>query len=662
MTPSGSEPDVRTPLATDPPDDDTLPDPGLLSWPPPGLERMQGDLWMVVRKLLIGGLVLVLPLLWAVAWDQGFWSLGPLGEAWWALLAVAVVGLGMLATAFVDLFRVFRRWGRTADRGYGWVVVALVLSDAPRDTGFLLQAARVYSVLPADTRRNLLVSRLASVAAYLAAAAWLPLGFVLSVFLASHGRLEAAGLALLTLAPAAFFAVLGSLIRLREDRILRSARRIWFQQPWADDLSDDRIDGWHASMAVHTDEGAIGPGAGGGGGRFRALGWGTLVLAFLATVPLLAMVVASAVSPALGSVAVPSYAEVRERAARIEPLRRFRLEPDAGVSPAEAGERLRVLEFVGTDGQADGIGRPPARLYESPWIPPRAREVAGVDPTAWARDLMSAAGAGLDPETVALLEEVAAHPAHAEMERLARAPALDALAARLPVPLPRGTTLYELPLPRTSPLRRAAGAHIGLAVLEASRGRIDDAEETIREVVSVGLLLTDESPAILDNLVGLVLVRQGAEALASLYRLAGRDEDARALSWSMDGAERAAAVARLPTPVELPDVPELVRDPDALRGTRWEYLFHVNTLGPCINLHRMVFGPDRAYEEWLGEVEDELVRWPSEAELFELGRRGYFGRSAAEERGGVVGGLLDLALGDAAPGTCARMYRDLLGL
>lgn len=669
MTPSGSEPDVspepdvRPPGPTDTPDDDTFPGPGLLAWPPPGLERMQGDLWMVVRKLLVGGLVLVLPLLWAVASSQGFWSLGPLGEAWWVLLVVAVVGLGMLAAAFVDLFRVFRRWGRTVDRGYGWVVVALVLADAPRDTGFLLQAARVYSVLPADTRRALLTSRLASVAAYMAAAAWLPLGFVVAVFLAGHGRIEAGGLALFTLAPAAALAVVGSLLRLREDRTLRSARRIWFQQPWADDLADDRIDAWHEEMDIRTDEGAIGPGSSGGGGRFRALGWVALVVAFLATVPLLAMVVASAVSPALARVAIPSYSEVRERAARVEPLRRFRLEPDPAVTPAEAGEILHVLEHVGTPGPTDGLARPPARTYESPWIPDDLAGPGRILPEAatWARDLMPEVANGLDPEIRAALESLADHPAATEFGRLARAATLDVTGARLPTPLPPEATLDGLPLPKTAPVRQAAHARIGRAILQGSRGEIAESEESIREVISVGFLLAGDSPMLLDNLVGLVLIRQGSEALSSLYEAVDREDDARALRWALEGAERAAAVAHTPGQPELSRVPELVSDPHVLRGSRWAYFYQINTLGPCINLHRMVFGPDREFDRWVAAVEEDLVRWPSEAELFELGRKGYFGRKGERERG-VVGSLSRLALGDDAPGTCAAMYRNLLGL
>ena len=43
-------------------------------WPPPGLEAERGRLWQVLFQLGLGSLVLVLPLLLAVARRYPFWS------------------------------------------------------------------------------------------------------------------------------------------------------------------------------------------------------------------------------------------------------------------------------------------------------------------------------------------------------------------------------------------------------------------------------------------------------------------------------------------------------------------------------------------------------------------------------------------------------------
>ena len=58
----------------------------VLRWPPPGLERLQGDVWNVVRSGTLAALILVFPLLLSISLRQDFWSLGPLGSAWWVIL------------------------------------------------------------------------------------------------------------------------------------------------------------------------------------------------------------------------------------------------------------------------------------------------------------------------------------------------------------------------------------------------------------------------------------------------------------------------------------------------------------------------------------------------------------------------------------------------
>jgi len=47
-----------------------------LRWPPPGLERLQGDLWIIIQTSTLAALILVFPLLLAVSLEQRFWSLG----------------------------------------------------------------------------------------------------------------------------------------------------------------------------------------------------------------------------------------------------------------------------------------------------------------------------------------------------------------------------------------------------------------------------------------------------------------------------------------------------------------------------------------------------------------------------------------------------------
>ena len=88
-----------------------------LRWPPPGLERLQGDLWNVVRSGTIAALILVFPLLLSISLSQAFWSLGPLGSAWWVILITAGVGMGLILETFASLMRLLGRVSTAVGRG-----------------------------------------------------------------------------------------------------------------------------------------------------------------------------------------------------------------------------------------------------------------------------------------------------------------------------------------------------------------------------------------------------------------------------------------------------------------------------------------------------------------------------------------------------------------
>jgi hypothetical protein len=92
----------------------------------------------------------------------------------------------------------------------------------------------------------------------------------------------------------------------------------------------------------------------------------------------------------------------------------------------------------------------------------------------------------------------------------------------------------------------------------------------------------------------------------------------------MEAGERAAAVSRTGMgATDLDEMPSVVTDSLTIRGLRWEYFSALSTLGPCLNLNRVVFGAPANYDEWLDEVRSALVRTDEEDQLFELARRGW---------------------------------------
>lgn len=71
-----------------------------LSWPPSGLERLRGLLWRVIAISWTGSTILVFPLLWALAVEQSFYSLGSFEDNWQVGIGIAMFGSVVILFAF----------------------------------------------------------------------------------------------------------------------------------------------------------------------------------------------------------------------------------------------------------------------------------------------------------------------------------------------------------------------------------------------------------------------------------------------------------------------------------------------------------------------------------------------------------------------------------
>lgn len=640
------------------PDPDTETSPPL-AWPPPGLARIQGDAYGAARWLAAGA-ILILPLLWSLVAPHDPWALSPLGGTLWLAFLLAIAGIPVLVGGYVVLGRLFVRASEAVGRGHHWLVVALTATDQARDTGFLLQGARAYRLLSDAGRYRLALNRLMVGALVLFAALWLSLGFGLSVLLAARGVLGPVGVAVLTVGPGAVAGLVAALAHAWEEGRVRKLRKRWFGQGWSQSLDPDDIRSWQAALATRSPRipgpDAIPEGGGRARGVLRGAYLATGVATLMAFIPVFALVFSAAMIPVLARISVPAHDRSSARFAAVEPLRDLALDPDADISAGEAGDMLHSLSFVGRSYRDTEGVRPPAREYPAPWFPEEGRP-AESGPALVDR-IVAGMGLPLEGDELAYLTRVAEHPAHGEIARLARAGALDIAGQRWVLPLPDGITLAELSMPGMGSVRSGAQAHLARAAVQATRGDVAAADTTIREVLSVGLLMADESPAVVDNYVGLVLAGLAGDALVALYRNTGHP-DADLLAWGTASAVR--AVDRAQSPVD-GDVAEALRampwrslDDGSARGVRWEYVGLLSTLGPCMNLQRMVFGPDNAFRNWQRLAEASLVRYPSEAELFEVARGGLLGGSA-DASPSLSARVLGLTMGGAEePGSCARV-------
>lgn len=633
-----------------------------IRWPPPGLERMQGDLARIAGRAALGGGIFVLPLLYVLSRSQGFASLGPFADAWWVPIVLASVGLAFSVDALVRTVTLMRRVSRALERGYDLTTVARVIADRQHDMGFLLTGSRHFSVMDAKEREAIAAIRVFTVLVLAAGGIWLPNGLAVGVLLAAHGALSPIRLAVLTLLPSLILYLFGAVAITVEDSRVRRARRAWHAKPWAQDLVSDEAREWRADVGTSLG----GPGsAEGSAGRARALGRGSFVvgaLAVLVSVPMLTLIPTSAIGPILTTLVVPGYETLRGRSARAEALRGYVVPVDPSITPREAGDLLQELAHVGRERELSPGERPPDRVIDEPWLPATGDSTPlGVQAFAWPDSLMAIVARGVTDAQQAYLSDVAEHPAQSDFSRLAHAGAVDVAAGRFEDPLPPEVTLADLPVAWLGGLRVGAYAHLATAGLELLEGRPDRAEETVREVVSVGLLVADGSAALIDDLVGYQLVDAGARALESLYDATNQTEKAAELRELRSVAERAVRRVRYEMPEGAAEwvrsLPTLVTDTSVVRGLRWEYFVGVTTLTPCLNLQRMVFGPSDQYRAFLESAHESLVEWPSEERLFELAKAGWFA-SVSQPRDSWIGRLVGIAM-HGGEGSCGEMIRRL---
>jgi len=634
-----------------------------IRWPPPGLERLQGDLIRVGVRAALGGGLLVLPLLFVLGRNLDFATLGPFADAWWVTLVLAIVGLTFAADALVRTMTLMRRVAKALEQGYDFDTVKMVIADGSRDMGFLITGSRHFSTMDAKERGAIGSLRVFSATMNALAGIWMPNALALCLLLGARGLIEPATLWMTTALPSFTLYVFGSVAGTVAEARVRRARRTWYHQPWIADLASEEARAWRESAPPREESRLRGIEDGSLG---RVLRHGAVLMGALAgliAVPILTLVPTAAVGPILAELAVPGFDDVRARGARAEAMRPYRVVMDESLGAAEAGQLLHDLSYVGSDREPPLGEAEPSRRIEEPWLVPEVDETnpTGLDPFDWPASLFSALAEAPTPERRAFLADVADHPARADLSRLARAPTIDIASARYVAPLPPELTLAEMPIPRFNELRMAAYSHLAAAGLAFMDGDVGRARELVSEVVSLGFLLSDDGPTLMDNMIGYVLVEQGGDALRDLFSAVGQTEDEDhlvALRAAADGA-----VSRLhfsyPEGAEswVRSLPILVADPGVARGVRWDLFIGITTLTPCLNLQRLVFGPDQDYWDFVEQAHDDLVMWPSEDGLFELARTGWFG-ARADAGAGFVGRLLSVSM-RTGEGTCGEVVRQL---
>jgi hypothetical protein len=466
----------------------------------------------------------------------------------------------------------------------------------------------------------------------------------------------------MSLGPSGVLALLALFFLIKQNSTVRELQTQWDAQEGASRVRVESAS-WNEHLQAAGDTIALGSGRRGEAGRFRVASVVVALAFVLAFAPATTIALTTAIGPILAEIAVPTFLAVQGMAGGAEILRRFQLEPDPSVSASRAGTALQNLAFVGSDGDTERWERSPGTLHPIPWFP-----IAGSFPDPYsesvAYDLMIRPLEAFSADQRAALLQAAEHPAQSEFETLARAELVDVVSGRWTLPFPDTMTFQDLPWPRFPAFRLAGLARVSKAAAELGASRPEQAEATLRELISTGFLLIDQGPTLIDNLMGVELTRMGGDALEAFYRRTGRADQADALEWAREGALSAARKARAGLVGDdvrglLQGVPDLVENEEALRGLRWEYFATFNMLAPCINLQRMVFGPGDTLDAWRRRAERSIVRLPGERELFDLAEHGVLGAGSPDQTG-VFPRFLGLVLGSGGtPGSCASLIASL---
>jgi hypothetical protein len=601
----------------------------------------------------------VLPLLYSISSEQAFTSISAFGSSWWMLPATSGFGLLLLMEGFHRLFRILRIGNNGVRRGHGWITVVQVANDSTRDTGFLLQGARVFSRVESTKKQALLTWRMLGTGCYLAASLWLLIGFVLCVLLAARGVLGPLTLWSATLIPSALLIVLAVYARLRAALVARFIGK-GAAASEADELAF-QIAEWIDQADVFEGRGILGRGP---VAETRSLRIGTvvaLVIGLVLLLPILTFTFMGTLLPASMTNAIPRFSGIQQRALRIEVVRPYRLPADPAITAVRAGEALQNLNYVATDGTPRELQNPPTINYSQRWQFGRRRRSGMPNFLA----LLEKPTAELTELEWEVMRTEAANPAHAEYGILGRASSADFAGALWATPFSTSITWLDRPIPRFQGVSDGAKSHVAVAAYELHSGRTAQAEERIRELIGAGSLMLDEHPTLIGNLIGIVIAGIGADALESFYRAVGQEEEADELARVRKEMENMTRKGygreRVSDAEEAIDLmSRIVWDKDYMRGLRWELMPTVTTTAGLGNLHSVVFGPGEPYEYWLENAHDSLVRYPAEEELFELMKYGWFGSPEAIEHGGFVEWLLSFTFGKSdTPGSFAAMLRSM---
>jgi len=619
-----------------------------LEWPPPGLDALHGVLRRWSARLWVGNILLIA--VGALGFIAFGTRLAPANQSLGALLLAlcAAFGAVVLFVALVTIVGAFRTAASAVGRGYTWLTVLETMADARRDTGALVAGVREYASVEPRARSVLRASRVArDVLVFCSAAAPLAL-LPLLVWLGAADAFPAAGAPFLLLGLPLIALGIGIMLERTERQTVGAARRALARRRRREDFGK-LVQPWYVSFESVREGQTLGRGRAGG----ARLGWasgltaGVLGIAVLAvTLPLW---VVAAMGPVFWQLKAPVSANIMQRVAIQNRMRPYRLDADSSISASEAGAAYVALALLPVDEAGrqapDSVGVPvrsPIALRSVPRRLPPLPQLRGSDTTlfpsyegyGWSgpdafgvagheEGIIQLATKGFSPAQRRWLETLVAHPAWREFATVARAPSIDFIAARFALPfadtlLPQA--VWGMMVSTAVGTRLMAYANASRAAYYVDQGRLDRAEEAIRETISYGFQLTDHGSTMMDALIGVVITGIGRHELTQFYT-ATHNPKALALQALEDSlttqAGEFASVAAATHPPGRAEWREHVGDRSFPVAVRLEFLSQAAWVR-CTNVRELIFGPGRDVDSVIAAARHDLARNLGDSAMIDL--------------------------------------------
>lgn len=317
-------------------------------------------------------------------------------------------------------------------------------------------------------------------------------------------------------------------------------------------------------------------------------------------------------------------ANTQRRLLQLKRLERYRVAVDTTITPLEAGSLFHAISRAGDDGELLKWERPvEAKLGAPDLLAWRGKPNPSrlFDPKRdWIVVAFAVARRGFDTEQREFLIWAAKSPSLPAFRRIAKARAVDLGGGMWVAPLDSVIAWPELPVMRFTELRYAGIASIAAAALDLEAGRTALAEQRLREVISVGVVLKEGARSAFDEILGGMLMYVGRNSLEAFYRAVGRNQEADQISAEFDPQIPLTPYngERLPVGQLLAALHRRILDTTELTSVRWELLLGPFAHLPCTSKRDWFFGPSAEHRAELREFHDALVKYPSDERRFAM--------------------------------------------